>query len=103
MTPSGCLPNTLCEIIAKVIGYLNSILFLLMALAIIIFIWYVIQYFIKPNEDRKDANSYIMYSVIGFFVILSIWGIVRIVQNTFNIRNIGSTPTFGEIQNLFPR
>jgi uncharacterized membrane protein YuzA (DUF378 family) len=95
---------TLCSVIDKVVGYLNQILFLLIGLAVVVFVYYVFKYFIQPNEDRKQAGQYVMYSVIGFFVILSMWGLVNILQNTFGLGNSGYGATsWSQIQNIFPR
>ena len=93
--------RTLCSLINTVIGYMNQALFLLMGVAILIFVWYVIQYFIKPNEDRTNAASYVMYSIIGFFIILSFWGLVNIVQNTFGFQG-QQAPAWGTFNSLFP-
>lgn len=98
--------KTLACVINDIIGYLNLTLYLLMAIAILMFVWNVINYFIKPNENRKDAGTYVMYSVIGFFVILSIWGIVNIVNNTFGLGNSGGNnapATWSQFNNIFPR
>ena len=101
-TTSQCASGsaTLCTLISKIIGYLNQFLFLLIALAVVTFAYYVFKYFIKPNENRDEAAKYVMYSIIGFFVILSVWGLVNILQNTFGLSN---TPTsMNQISNIFP-
>ncbi|MCX6719390.1 MAG: hypothetical protein NTZ38_03395 [Candidatus Taylorbacteria bacterium] len=88
---------TLKDLMAKAADYLNQALLLLMGLAVLMFVWYVIQFFIKPSDkDRTEGSKYIMYSVIGFFVILSFWGIVNILQNTFGL-NYGRPNTWNEI------
>jgi hypothetical protein len=97
------MTHDLRYIIGIIIGYFNQALALLMGVALIIFVWYVIQYFIKPNEDRKNASSYVMWSLIGFFVILSFWGLVNILQNTFGLQNERNAPSWSNISNLFPR
>lgn len=95
-------------LINQIIDYLNQVLFLLMGLAVIMFVWYIIQYFIRPNdsaEGRKQAGLYLMYSLIGFFVILSFWGIVNILRNTFgdNLGNQANRPSsWTDFGNLFP-
>ena len=95
---------TLAKIITDITNYLNDVLFLLMALAIVIFVWYVIKYFIMPNEDRSKAGDYMLYSIIGFFVILSLWGIVNILNNTFGVGNSENKPaSMQNLQNLFPQ
>ncbi len=100
VTNSGSSGPTLATIIYLVIGYLNLAMYLLMAVAVVMFVWNVIQYYVKPNEDRKQAGLYVMYSLIGFFVILSLWGLVNILSNTFNL---GATrPTLNSVTNVFP-
>jgi glucan phosphoethanolaminetransferase (alkaline phosphatase superfamily) len=95
--------KTLLTIIQQITTYFNYILVLLMGFAIVMFVWYVIKYFILSNEDHKEAGMYVMYSVIGFFVILSMWGIVNILQNTFGLQNENNRPaTWNSFTNLFP-
>lgn len=92
--------QTLSTLITKIVGYLNQFLVLLMGVAILAFVFYVIRYFILPNENRKDAGMYVLYSVVGFFVILSVWGLVNVLSNTFGLE--GNAPTLNTIHNLFP-
>jgi len=54
------------------------------AIAILYFIWEVIQYTIAGDEDKKKAaKSGVIWAIVGIFVIFSIWGLVHILQNTF--------------------
>lgn len=95
--------KTLSYLITKIVGYFNQILGLLMGLALIMFVWYVIQYFVKPTDKRSEGAMYVMYSLIGFFVILSFWGLVNILQNTFDIGNDRYAPRdWNSFTNLFP-
>src|SRR3990167_8453101 len=98
-----CSQKNLACVINIIIGYLNQFLVLMIGLAVVIFVWYIIQYFIKPNEDRKNASLYVMYSLIGFFVILSFWGLVNILQNTFGLKNENNQPaSWTSFKGLFP-
>jgi hypothetical protein len=36
---------------------------------------------------KKEAGLYVMWSVIGFFVMLSFWGLVNILMNSFKLDN----------------
>ena len=95
--------RTLSDLTYKIIGYLNQALVLLMGVAILIFVWNVIKYFIRADEDHKEAAPYVMWSVIGFFVILSFWGLVNILQGTFGLQNSINKPTsWSDLSNLFP-
>jgi hypothetical protein len=73
-------------LVTKAIGLFNSAIYLIVALAILTFVWNVYQYFIVNDpKEKKDASLYVMYSIIGIFVILSFWGLVNIISNTLNI------------------
>ena len=102
ITPAIALAaqQTLGTLITKIVGYLNQALVLLMGVAVVFFVFYVIKYFILPNENRKEAGSYVLFSVLGFFVILAMWGLVNILSNTFGLEN--NAPTLNTLHNLFP-
>lgn len=69
-----------------IIEYLNIGLALIMGLALVTFVWNVyIYFFTQKVEEKKDAGLYVLWSVIGFFVIISFWGLVSILRNTFNL------------------
>lgn len=94
--------RTLACLVYDAIDYLNLALYAMMAVAVVVFVYHIIKYFILPNDSRKDAGNYVLYSVIGFFVILSIWGIVNIVGNTFGL-DTDSPQTWDQISNVFPQ
>jgi hypothetical protein len=89
-------------LIAKIIGYMNSAIYLILSLAVLMFVWNVYKYFISGSDDvsaKKEAGLYVMWSVIGFFVILSFWGLVNILRNTLNLdSNLPSTSFFGNFR-----
>jgi lysylphosphatidylglycerol synthetase-like protein (DUF2156 family) len=93
----------LSDIIDLLIYYLNITLVLFMGVAVVVFVYHVVKYFILPNENRSEAASYVLYSVVGFFVILSFWGIVNVLQNTFGLQNENNRPaSWASFSNLFP-
>jgi len=73
----------------KLINLGNMFTYILIALAVIFIIWNVVMYLIKGGSDeaaRSKAASSILWGVVGLFVILSIWGLVNILLNTFSTR-----------------
>ena len=93
----------LSDLINTIIGYANQLLVLMMGIAVVMFVWFVIQYYVKPNDERGKANMYVMYALIGFFVVLSFWGLVNILQNTFGLQNDTNRPQgWASFTNIFP-
>lgn len=90
-------------LIDLIISYANRILVLMMGVAVVMFVYYIIKYFIKADADRTEAGPYVMWSLIGFFVILSMWGLVNILQNTFGLQNETNRPAgWSSFTNIFP-
>ena len=75
---------TLRDLVATLIGYINVGISLIIAFAVITFIWNVYRYFFTEKE-KKEAGQYVLYSTIGFFVILSFWGLVNILSNSLKL------------------
>jgi uncharacterized paraquat-inducible protein A len=80
----------------SVITIINSYLVpLLFAVALLTFFWGVYKYFIQGGADAKahqEGAQFVLWSVIGFVVILALWGLVAMVGNTFGLSPGGGPP-----------
>jgi hypothetical protein len=71
----------------------------LMAIAFIVFLWGVYKYFIlgaDNDKERETGRQFVLWGIIGFVIILSVWGLVNIVKATFGLSggNNPNPPTF---------
>jgi len=65
----------------------NTLIPMMIMLALIYIILAVIQY-IRANEDsnaREEKRQQIFWGIISLFVIMSVWYLVGVIQNTFRI------------------
>jgi hypothetical protein len=71
-----------------------SVIPLLFILAVASFIWGVVQYVINSDseEKRSKGRSFMIWGILALVVMASIWGMVQIFGNTFNI-NMRFYPT----------
>ena len=70
---------------------------LLLTLVTIIFLYGVMNYVWHGGDKTKRAEGlkYIIWGLIGMFVMLSVWGLVGILSATFGLKNEPPTlPTF---------
>lgn len=67
----------------------TAIIPLLFALATAAFIWGVISYYLNPDneEKRKKGKEFIVGGLVALFVMLTMWGIVTVLANTFNVNS----------------
>ncbi len=74
----------------SIIGIINFIFLpVIMAVAFIVFIWGIYKYFIlgASNESEKaEGRKFAMWGIIGFAIIISIWGLVNTFTGALNLQ-----------------
>ena len=81
--------TTIQSLICKFNEILGAILPLLIALGVVYFVWGVISFVIASDEEAKTTGrDRMIYGIIGLVVIVGLWGLVRIVTNTFGLNNV---------------
>jgi hypothetical protein len=85
-------------IICKIYSLVNLGTKLMIVAAVAYFIYSVIKFIRADGEEKDEARNGMMQSIIGFAVILGLWGLVSIVLNTFGVGggtvNQAAFPTF---------
>jgi uncharacterized membrane protein HdeD (DUF308 family) len=95
-TSSGCnyvstSGGNLFGLMCRVGQFLNSVIPLLIALAVVFFVWGVVQFVISQDEEAKTrGRNKIIYGIIGLAVIIGLWGLVNLLGNTFGLNNAGN-------------
>lgn len=88
--------STLGAYLSSIIGFINVYLVpFLFAVAFIVFIWGVFQYFIAGGaneEQREKGKQLVMWGIIAFVIMVSLWGLVNLITNTLNFGDEGKTP-----------
>lgn len=77
------------ETVNKVIDLIiDPAVTLLFALAIVYFSFGVVKYIMKADSDegRETGAKHVMYSVIGLFIMISVWGIIRFLEGVVGVR-----------------
>ena len=98
--------NNASDVGALIIATINNILVpVLFAIAFLVFLWGAFDVFIigSNSEDVKEHGKNLMlWGLIGFFVMVSIWGLVNILLGTVTFGNAvgpsGGTPRATGVQ-----
>ena len=76
--------GTLTTYITQVLNFINTTLVpLVFALAFLFFLWGIFKYFFFGAEDegkREEGRNLMLWAVIAFVLMVSIWGIVNLVS-----------------------
>lgn len=89
--------GSLVNAINKVV--INPFIVLLFACAFAVFIWGVIKYLMNPGDETalKESKSHIMWGIVGMFIMVSVFAIMKIILNTLGERKI-KIQNSGEVQ-----
>lgn len=93
--------NNISDVGQYIIYLINSIAVpVVFAIAFIVFIWGVFQYFIRGGHDeeaRGMGKDLMLYGLIGFFVMISVWGLVNILVGSVNTNK--NQPYLPQVEN----
>jgi len=65
----------------------NGLIGLFVTVAIVVFFWGLIMYLWQVGEKKHEGLQTMFWGVIAIFVMVSIWGIIHLLQNTFGVQN----------------
>lgn len=83
---SAAVGVTAFSILARIAQLIAFAMPILISLAVVYFIWGVIQYTVSTDEEaKKGARGKIIQGLIGLFVIVAFWGIISLVTTTFGV------------------
>src|SRR3989344_3996470 len=91
----GCDYITLCVVASQIIYIINFVFVpLIFAVAFIVFIWGVFKAYIWRHGEKEVENAHqlILWGVLGFVIMISLWGLVNVVSNTFGLAGFGAQP-----------
>lgn len=76
------------DILGEIGGLIQAAIPLVFALAFLVFIWGLFKAFILGGSDpekQAEGKQLMLWAVIGFAVMVSVWGLVNLVTNIFGI------------------
>lgn len=89
--------NNVSDVGSFIINTINNVLVpVLFAVAFIVFLWGAFNTFIlgaNDEEVKTSGKNLMLWGLIGFFVMVSVWGLVNILTGTISFGNPGqATP-----------
>lgn len=76
-------------IVTQLLAVFDQLILFFVTLALVLFMWGVVQYIKSPVQSKEGKNVYtkrsaMLWSLIALFVLFSIWGILRLMLNTLD-------------------
>ena len=83
---SGPLANTITQVSALV----NTLVPLLLAIAVLLFLWGLVKFIANIGDEtaRAAGKSLMIWGMIALFVMVSFWGIIGYVQESLGLTGV---------------
>ena len=94
--------DNLANLFAQINAVINTLIPFLVGLAVLVIIWGVFNYISGAGDEEKraQAKQYIVWGVVGVFIMLSVWGLVNVLVNSFDLKKTPldetKIPSFGD-------
>src|SRR3989344_3931402 len=89
LVSSAATVSNLSGLGTLIINTINNVLVpVLFAVAFIVFLWGAFMAFIVGSQNdtaKEKGKSLMLWGLIGFFVMISIWGLVNILVGTIDL------------------
>ena len=100
---SAATINNISDAGSFIINTINNVIVpVVFAIAFIVFLWGAFQTFILGANDaavKEKGKNLMLWGLIGFFVMVSVWGLVNILTGTIGFSDTsgpsGGVPTTG--------
>lgn len=76
------------ELIGKINNLIvNPLIMLMFAAALVVLLWGLAQFLLNEGDSigRETAKKKIIWGIIGIFIMVSVFGILNLLLNTFGI------------------
>jgi len=73
-------------------GIIQALIPIVIGLAVLVFLWGVLQYVLRSSDAGKDeGRTFMLWGIIALFVMVSVWGLVNILRDSLGLNM--ATPT----------
>ena len=78
-------PKNFAELVNLFVSIINTAVPIVIAFAVLGFFWGLAKYISSAGDSSKieEGRNIMIYGTIGLFVMVSLWGILRILSETF--------------------
>ena len=70
---------------------INILVVLLIGAAIVVFFYGMVKYLVGGPEMKASSMTMMIYGIVTLFVMVSIWGLIRLIGSTF-LPNVSNAP-----------
>lgn len=93
LVPYVAFAARLSDVVGVGLGIIQDLIVVVIGAALLTFLWGVLKYVVATDDAGKDkGRMYMLWGIIGLFVMVSVWGLVFLIRTSFGLRGNDQTP-----------
>jgi len=67
---------------------LQNVIAVLIGVAVVVFLWAIFRYLTESKNEakREEAKKYMIFGIIAIFIMVSVWGVIGLLNQTTGIQ-----------------
>lgn len=67
-----------------------------------LFVWGLVQFLVNLDKgsENQEGKQHMLWGIVGMFIMASVYGIVTLLDNTFDLGAFSSTPDMSRWQDI---
>ncbi len=92
---------TAFQLLGQITHWIGAVVPIIIGIGVLVFLWGVILYVLNSNDAGKaKGRTFMLWGIIALFVMVSVWGLVRLLQNSFLGEGDPSRPPEQSVQEI---
>lgn len=81
---NGSAGKTATELLDSIADVVQRLIPIVIGLGVLVFLWGIVKYISSPDpKSKKESITFMTWGIISLFVMVSVWGIVFLLQDAF--------------------
>lgn len=81
---------------------INPAILLIFTAGFFLFVWGLVQFMrnLDKGSENEDGKRHMLWGIVGMFIMASVWGIIMLLDQTFNLGAFQGTPDTSRLPNI---
>ncbi|MEK9153911.1 MAG: hypothetical protein AAB798_00400 [Patescibacteria group bacterium] len=81
---------------------INPAILLIFTAGFFLFVWGLVQFLLNLDQggENEDGKKHILWGIVGMFIMASVYGILALLDNTFDLGAFSGTPDMSRYENI---
>lgn|SRR3989338_4903009 len=91
------------QLLKNFVSYIiNPAILVIFAAGFFLFVWGLVQFIMNLDKggEHEEGKKHMLWGIVGMFIMASVYGIIALLDNTFDLDAFSGTPDMSRLQDI---